>query len=499
MAKKCKFCNSSLPSGDKHSTCLKCRNDKKGDDPCVKGKSCKFCESVQKSVEDKKRKMVDDSILDEEDNSKGTGVSNLAQDELSSSALNDTLKTLLDRVSVLTDKVSSMESASKSCTGNLADGQVQPTHDLEGESSSSAADAILERQSDTEEGDGRSESLTEKDPDPSYIEMLQAVKSLLELPEPEFDTIQPPTAFKKKPNVKASKRQMLAFPPDEDVHQMWQYRHLQATGKDTKGKVEHAPLHAGHFLPFSKINMSHYLSIPQLSTLKAPQCPESFFTLGRSKTPSTVSVPWKFHLIQERIARENVQILERVVFFKRALAELCERVRGFTEDAKEAAKPSDLLDMVLTSNNMQERIITSMETALETVLSQTMSQACNFTLARRDALLKDCHRLSSEDQLALRNAPFVDTQLFPSNLINHAENNILKRAAVKQSSQPASKKPRRDQDDFKSSSYNSQSFRNNNNNNSNSSSGRGRSATYSRGSFRGGRGGYGSNNNQRRN
>ena len=66
MAKtKCKLCSSTLPSGDIHSHCLTCRNNKKGDDPCVKGRSCKFCEVVAKATQKKVSDggSVDDSIL----------------------------------------------------------------------------------------------------------------------------------------------------------------------------------------------------------------------------------------------------------------------------------------------------------------------------------------------------------------------------------------------------------------------------------------------------
>ena len=70
MAKtKCKLCSSTLPSGDIHSYCLMCRNSKKGDDPCVKDRTCKFYEVVAKATQKKVNDggAVDDSILDDPD------------------------------------------------------------------------------------------------------------------------------------------------------------------------------------------------------------------------------------------------------------------------------------------------------------------------------------------------------------------------------------------------------------------------------------------------
>ena len=67
--------------------------------------------------------------------------------------------------------------------------------------------------------------------------------------------------------------------------------------------------------------------------------------------------------------------------------------------------------MVLTSTSMLDRIIASLELSLDSVLCQ------NLSLARRATLLYDCHRISSEDKLTLRNASFTDTELFPSSAV----------------------------------------------------------------------------------
>ena len=112
--------------------------------------------------------------------------------------------------------------------------------------------------------------------------------------------------------------------------------------------------------------MAHYLSVPQSTPLRVQQVPESFYNLRSETSPApNVLTPVNQHTTQEKVVRQCIQILERVVHFKRATAEICVRIRGFTQEARE--KPDfEVLDMVLTSNSMQERIITSLEMALET-------------------------------------------------------------------------------------------------------------------------------------
>ena len=106
---------------------------------------------------------------------------------------------------------------------------------------------------------------------------------------------------------------MSAFPPDEDLIEMWAYRHHLASGKDAKGSTENPPLQTGQYLNFLRVRMSHYLSIPQLTPLNPPKVPDSFSNIAKKdKLPSNVSVPAKQHLLHEKISRECVQVLEHV-------------------------------------------------------------------------------------------------------------------------------------------------------------------------------------------
>ena len=109
--------------------------------------------------------------------------------------------------------------------------------------------------SDPEEREDRPENIQDREPDTLYVEMLQTIKMLLGIQHPECGDIQPPAAFNKKVSVKPTKKQLSAFPPDEDLSQMWTYRFSKAAGKDVKGNLEHDPLQTGTFLHYQKVNM----------------------------------------------------------------------------------------------------------------------------------------------------------------------------------------------------------------------------------------------------
>ena len=263
---------------------------------------------------------------------------------------------------------------------------------------------------------------------------------------------------------------------------MWEYKQFKASGKDSRGVQEAPPLYKDQFLPFKKVNMGHYLTTPMLTTLKAPQVPEGLSNLAKEKvkSPSYFSVPYKQFCAQERAMREVVQVLEHVVYFKSAAAVISDRIRSFMEDAKRSVGPRDLLERALSNQLMEARIMSSIETALETVLNQCMTMVCNSTLLHRDSLLRRCGNISSEDLSLLRNAPFTDSELFPTEAINRAENNMLKRSATHSASttsHSAAKKPKRSTDDFLPFETSSRS----------NSSSRGTTHNQSRGSFRGGR------------
>ena len=153
-------------------------------------------------------------------------------------------------------------------------------------------------------------------------------------------------------------------------------------------------------------------------------------------------------IYQETAARQNVQILEHVVIFKRALEEINLRILDYVDKITEKSQDpaiSSAIDTIVKHAQLQQSITSSMEKALDVVLNQDMTAACNLLLARRDSFLKDAMPgISSQDNRALRTASFSSRELFPTYLINDVENNLIKRIGVNRS-EPNPKRQRRGQ------------------------------------------------------
>ena len=124
MAKKCRFCNTRIISEDRHSACVDCRADKNGDDPCVRNKTCKFCETLSKMAADVPKKDrkdkdksvaaedvlnldIDDRILDEEDPEP------VKKSSDSSPSVADTLAVISAQLATLSQRLDTLEGAKK--------------------------------------------------------------------------------------------------------------------------------------------------------------------------------------------------------------------------------------------------------------------------------------------------------------------------------------------------------------------------------------------------
>ena len=376
MAKKCKFCNTRIATEDKHSACVDCRSDKRGEDPCVRGKTCKFCESLLKvAIEPHKKDKtvssevlpgeVDDSILDEEDPvvAKRT-VGSTSRSHAPS--MEDTLAAMSAQLTALHRRMDSYEKPSSASSATATVTREAPLNQsVQDHTAKPVAVDDREGQSDGEVVEEDADSLADREPDPNFIEMIQAIKALLEIPDSEAVTFQPPTAFQKKKSGKVTRKQLCTFTPQPDLQEMWQYKHYKASGKDSRGFQESPPLYQGHFLQFQKVNMGHYSTTPMLTTLKSPQAPDSFANLCKDKdkekvkSPAYINVPIKYFNAQEKAMREVVQILEHVVYYKEAIGVTSDRVKSFIEDAKRSVGPRDLLDRALSNHQMQGRIMSS--------------------------------------------------------------------------------------------------------------------------------------------
>ena len=95
------------------------------------------------------------------------------------------------------------------------------------------------------------------------------------------------------------------------------------------------------------------------------------------------------------------------------------------ETVKESA------DLMVKYSQLQTSVTSSLEIALDTVLKQNMTLACNMLLARRDSLLKDCSsKLGPKDLPNLRTDHFDQQEVFNSDILSQVEDNIIKRLSI---------------------------------------------------------------------
>ena len=173
MAKKCKYCNTRIASEDKHSACVDCRADKKGEDPCVKGKQCRYCETLLKITSDPKKDKavssevgnleVDDSILDEED--PPTAKSSLSR----SSSLEDMIASMSAQLNSLHRRMDSFD-GSKSSADSTVTREATLTQATATENKSNEDGHPKTGESDGEIVEDDADSLADKEPDPNFVE-----------------------------------------------------------------------------------------------------------------------------------------------------------------------------------------------------------------------------------------------------------------------------------------------------------------------------------------
>ena len=74
------------------------------------------------------------------------------------------------------------------------------------------------------------EADSQQELDPSYVEMLNAIRGLLGLEVPQVECLVAPSAFSKKPSKQVIRKQNLVLPPVQDIKNMWDYRLRKASG-----------------------------------------------------------------------------------------------------------------------------------------------------------------------------------------------------------------------------------------------------------------------------
>ena len=117
-----------------------------------------------------------------------------------------------------------------------------------------------------------------------------------------------------------------------------------------------------------------------------------------------------------------------------AIEELNNRIQ---ELATEMSTSRDLdtvkesADLIVKYSQLQASVTSSLEIALDTVLKQNMTLACNMFLARRDSLLKDCSsKLGPKDLANLRTDHFDQQKVFNSDILSQVEDNMIKRMSI---------------------------------------------------------------------
>ena len=378
--RKSALCGHFMAEWDDHHYCPKCRDDVKGDDPCVKSSDCTICCSFSDEQKGKlvnrnrykskktqnsaalvdnggKEGGIDDSLLDEDDAS----VSSITASNKSRS-LEDKLDRFFSEFANLSQRIQNLEHKDSETVGSrISSGRdscqvaKQPLANSKPSSSSatSAAPARLEKRSSTitraefdrqsvsglasdESGVSRkrshSESSEEPDPDleqgeihpkeedsPGYTETLNTIKKWLDLEVKNVECFVPPV-FSSRDQVKKSVQQSMALPPAQPLVELWKYKEFSALGSNDvdDNDPHHPPLSKGHFLSFPKPQMKFYQVSPQSFSLTAPRIQDAFKNIAASpfQAPSLVSTPLKQYLAWETVSRENIQILNHVFCFK---------------------------------------------------------------------------------------------------------------------------------------------------------------------------------------
>ena len=215
---------------------------------------------------------------------------------------------------------------------------------------------------------------------------------------------------------------------------MWEYRVKKTSSTTLKDKASSESLSQGHFLVFERPDMIYYTT-SQDTALKAPKLPGSYFNIATVKTLSaSISLPSNQHIIQETVCVENVQILGHVVWFKMAIGELNNRIQELASEIRSSGHMDTVkesADLIVKYSQLQASVTSSLEIALDTVLKQNMTLACNMLLVMRGSLLKDCSsKLGPKDVANLCTDHFDQQEVFNSNILSQVEENMIKRLSI---------------------------------------------------------------------
>ena len=194
--RKCSVCLGDMLPRDNHQACLKCRNDK-GKDKCVVSKEseCSICAGAlkiphrKKASKSKNSEKFDESLLDEPTPSKSSQPSTSKPD----SSLQDMIKAMNNQLASLASQFEEFKRSDKSSASNnslplsqeqgmsapVSETRPQPSEGELSDEESSLPARKRDRSKSQGDADSHSQEL-----DPSYVEMLNAIRGLLDLEVP---------------------------------------------------------------------------------------------------------------------------------------------------------------------------------------------------------------------------------------------------------------------------------------------------------------------------
>ena len=411
-AKKSSSCGHLMPGWDNHKYCFKCREAGKGDDLCALKKDCLLCASFsedqkcklnskhskgKKSVKETavEKPKIDDSILDEDDNS---SVTNVAQ---SSTSNNQALAAILSQLTFISNRLSAVEKRDSPMQADIVEASPRGSSDyrekdylfgkcfrrgpvemFSGEENPCNDNrvSVPTKRCRIEISDGEYDSSQEeKQPGPSYSDTLLTVKKWLDIDITDTDAIIAPSVFSQAHKIKKSAQVSLALPPAENMVNLWDFKEYEASGiskgqDNMKNKSSRKnPLARGQFLNFDRPNMKWYNMTPQPHALGAPKLQDAFrnITSPQFQTPTTVSTPLKQYTLWESVNRENINVLNHIFWFNCANMKSTEEMEKQFSIIKSAQSEGDFnnaMEYVQECLQLQATINQSLEKSLESLL-----------------------------------------------------------------------------------------------------------------------------------
>ena len=229
--RKCAVCGCDMFPWDIHQACIKCS---------IFAGSLKIPHK-KKSSKSKSSDKFDDSLLDEP-----TPRSSQSTPSTPDTSLQDLIKTMSGQLASLTSQFEEFKRKNKPSSsqsdspfsqeqGMCACASQTRLDASEGEFSDDDSNLASRKRRRSRSPQGEVDS-HQQELDPSHVEMLNAIRGLLDLEAPQVECLVAPSAFSKKPSKQAVRRQNLALRPVQNIKNMWDYRFRKTSETSLKDK-----------------------------------------------------------------------------------------------------------------------------------------------------------------------------------------------------------------------------------------------------------------------